>query len=177
MHLDASKLEMALVTPQSVNYLEMAPLSALVGEFMHCVKKLNMKQWAGGVSLIRYWQQPGYFFLMYQNKVKCLLLPRISSATAPRSLNTHYILLLFERFMGKCSSCTSVESLEIKRIYCFLFWEGCFDGPIRMTQRSRAHSLIENKSIISFDSYFKIVNIIIAAKYFSCDGKENAGGN
>lgn len=55
MYLDASKLEVALVTPESVNYLKMAALSVLVVEFMHHAKKLNTKQWAGRVSLIRFW--------------------------------------------------------------------------------------------------------------------------
>lgn len=55
MYLDASKLEVALITPQSVNYLEMAALSVLVVEFMHHVEKLNVKQWAGRVSLIGFW--------------------------------------------------------------------------------------------------------------------------
>lgn len=55
MYLDTSKLEVALKTPACVTYIKMAAFSVLVVEFMHHVKELNMKEWAGDVSLVRYW--------------------------------------------------------------------------------------------------------------------------
>jgi len=62
----------------------------------------------------------------------------------PELLTYLVILLLFERPMEKWSSSTSVESLETKRICCFLFWVGRgFDVPISVTQSSRPDNLTE----------------------------------